>query len=410
MAVSQQIKSDLGSSDPGTPAHTDFVRFVRAIIGLIKSYGPETRIDPFFLEVSPVYSPSPEDPRLQIAGITRYTLRIAEKDATATRQLLYFLINNFKVAIANGRLEEECRLLEAAMKEQSTLTFMLETMVPTLLVMSVEEPSGWPMLQTYCQALRNFLDSSPRLLRFTDADYPSILNIVNMVGVYLSRILSHAYDNISSMMHCATHMLALVDSLLPYLDVAATKVADPATAHRIGSQRDHFIYSVQDAGIRMEETGMIGLAEPLPVPLSSIDAILDPMIPLGNATTVRELAMTLAKELHGRLLQCNGHIHLLNAHPCAPTISRQATDCPEGPRVDLCESGEFGDGRALEQVLRVIRSKWGPGEYRSARQVDMPVRGLNWCNRMQRAPWRKQWQRWGVGIKAEQYSLGVTLF
>ncbi|OAA67320.1 hmg-i/hmg-y, DNA-binding protein [Niveomyces insectorum RCEF 264] len=163
--VMQQMKEDLnyakvdGHDDPAL--HGKFVGFVRSIVALIKSHGGDIcPLDPFYYQQSQHYSPSPEDPQLQTAGVVAYGLRLGEGEATAAPQLFHYLHNNFNIALANDQLGQECMILERSLENKDVLGFMLERMLPAILAATTEVEDAWPLLDVYCNALQRFLTRS----------------------------------------------------------------------------------------------------------------------------------------------------------------------------------------------------------------------------------------------------------
>src|SRR5947207_15127531 len=77
--VMRQMKTDLKTVSSQASKHRAFVQFVRDIVSLIRTHGAQIcQLDEFFFQVSQEYSPSLQDPRLHIAGILSYGVRLGE--------------------------------------------------------------------------------------------------------------------------------------------------------------------------------------------------------------------------------------------------------------------------------------------------------------------------------------------
>ncbi|KAK4115642.1 hypothetical protein N656DRAFT_842476 [Canariomyces notabilis] len=157
----QKMQEDLVSLRPHAAEHGPYIEFVRQIISLIKSHGVGICVvNPFFTKPSIDYSPSLQDPELHTAGIVAYGVRLSEKDVTAVPQLFHYLYNNFKVALANGKLEQECRILGTAMENAHVTSFMLQSMLPAVVQASAQTPDCWALLEVYVVALGNMLGAA----------------------------------------------------------------------------------------------------------------------------------------------------------------------------------------------------------------------------------------------------------
>ncbi|EPE07476.1 hmg-i hmg- dna-binding protein [Ophiostoma piceae UAMH 11346] len=224
--VMQQIKDDLRflsrsastsmastASTTSTGAHEQYVLFVREIVALMRSHGGDIcTLDDFFYSQSVEYAPSPEDPQLRAASIVTYGLRLGEGETTAAPQLFYYLHNSFNIALANGDLAQECRLLERSMDDNSSiLKFMLERMLPAILRVSMSSSQGssagvvgtvgtvgtacWPLLDVYCSAVEQFLTRSI-LPKAMDDDV--LVGAVASLFEDVVQLLGHAFGGMSS--------------------------------------------------------------------------------------------------------------------------------------------------------------------------------------------------------------------
>ena len=130
-------------------------------------------VDPFFYQISPEYSPSRQDPRLQTAGILACGLKLEEGSAHAAPGLFYLLWPNFTTALAGGRLADERAILERGMRHRHVLAFMLGKMLPAVVAAAVRCPDAWALAQTYVDALEARLagaDTVLLIVKMLDAD------------------------------------------------------------------------------------------------------------------------------------------------------------------------------------------------------------------------------------------------
>ncbi len=156
--VMQQMKGDLRYAKTEPAEHAKYIGFVQGVVALIRSHGGDIcTLDKFFYDQSVEYSPSPEDPQLRTASIVTYGLRLGEGEATAAPQLFHYLHNNFSIALAHDELDQECRILERSMANNTVLGFMLERMLPAILRAARETEAAWPLLHVYCSAVERFV-------------------------------------------------------------------------------------------------------------------------------------------------------------------------------------------------------------------------------------------------------------
>lgn len=156
----EQMKQDLRLLVSSPPEHANYIDFVRSIVGLIRAQDI-CRVDAYFYQISPEYSPSRQDPRLQTAGIIACGLKLEEGSANAASSLFYLLWPNFTTALANGKLADEQAILEQGMRHPHVFAFMLGKMLPALVETAVRRPEGgWALAETYVGALERWMGSS----------------------------------------------------------------------------------------------------------------------------------------------------------------------------------------------------------------------------------------------------------
>ncbi|KAI1428403.1 Mus7/MMS22 family-domain-containing protein [Xylaria sp. FL1777] len=154
-----RMRADLKSLALNSPEqHLNYVKFVRSIISLIRSQDL-CPVDSFFYQISQEYSPSKEDPRLQTAGILSWGLKLEEGESKAVSGLFYLLFPSFKIALANGELANEARILKESTKHTRVFDFMLSTMLPAIIRTATHVSEGWVLLDTYIEAIDGRLSS-----------------------------------------------------------------------------------------------------------------------------------------------------------------------------------------------------------------------------------------------------------
>lgn len=149
------MRDDLRTLEASGDGHAAYVSFVRRIISLIRAHGGDISTIPnFFYEVSKEYSPPLQDPQLQAASIESYGIRLLEGDAKAAPQLFFYLYNNFKQALHNGKLGHEVAMLREGMKADAVLAFSLGKMIPAILQAATTKHEMFIMLDVFCEAIK----------------------------------------------------------------------------------------------------------------------------------------------------------------------------------------------------------------------------------------------------------------
>lgn len=221
-----KMKEDLSLLRPQAAEHEPYMDFVRQVISLIKSHGVGICVvDPFFTQPSVDYSPPMQDPQLQAAGIVAYGVRLGERDVTAVPQLFHYLYNNFKIALGHGRLEQERRILGAAMRESAQVaSFALQFMIPAAVQASAQTADCWPLLEVYAAALGDALLGAacvPRELAGEDVEHA--VGVIGAVLAWVSDSLCDGGGGGGSVLlslpqlHVLTLLASVADVLRPSL-------------------------------------------------------------------------------------------------------------------------------------------------------------------------------------------------
>ncbi|KAH7311740.1 Mus7/MMS22 family-domain-containing protein [Stachybotrys elegans] len=171
----EQMKMDLKAAAGNTHDHQRYVVFVRDIISLIRAHGSDfCTIDDFFYQITKEYSPSAQDPQLQVAGMVSYGLRLGEGDSRAAQQLFFFLFNNAKSSIINDTMGDEAEMMRKGMEDANILRFVLDEMLPAIIQAVVLQRSAFPLLDIYVEALRRLLSESVCALELGEDVLPQV--------------------------------------------------------------------------------------------------------------------------------------------------------------------------------------------------------------------------------------------
>ncbi len=238
-AVMEQIKQDLKLMVQSPPEHAKYIDFVRSVVALIRAQDI-CPVDPYFYQMSPEYSPSRQDPRLQTAGILACGLRLEEaavaaagangnaQAAAAASSLFYLLWPNLTTALAAGRLADERAILARGMRHPHVLAFMLGRMLPAVVATAARRADGWALMETYVGALERWVvgndpggddDPGPAVHREICDDtmgrsVPALLRSAE-AGVRHLRGLAAAGDLCPEHLHTLAQLLRLLNLLAP---------------------------------------------------------------------------------------------------------------------------------------------------------------------------------------------------
>ncbi|KAF5001455.1 hypothetical protein FGRMN_1051 [Fusarium graminum] len=216
--VMQQIQRDLRTVSHVSLEHSGYVGFVREIIGLIRAHGPEIcTVDKYFYQISKEYSPSIQDPQLQVAGMTSYGLRLSEGDDKVIQQVFYFLSNNFKLSLKDDKLREEVGLLRKGMENPGIFCFILGKMLPAIIRAAVIESFAFPLVETYTEALRVFLTRAVVPHELAACNMPQVLVLLHAIVSFMDQLSQTSGQLESHKIHLITQLLSLSNNLWPSL-------------------------------------------------------------------------------------------------------------------------------------------------------------------------------------------------
>jgi hypothetical protein len=215
--VMQRMKDDLALLRPNTSEHGLYIDFVRQVISLIKSHGVGIcAVDDFFTQPSADYSPSAQDPQLHMAGIIAYGVKLSEKDVNAAPQLFHYLYTNFKIALGNDRLEQECRILGRAMRNAHVASFMLQFMIPAIIQASAQVPDCWALLEVYTVVLGSLLDWACVPQELSDDDMEHATAILTAILAWFANLKFTTTLSLQQL-HIITLLTTIANTLQPSL-------------------------------------------------------------------------------------------------------------------------------------------------------------------------------------------------
>lgn len=153
--VMEQMKRDLMVlASSAEVIHASYVLFVRHVISLIRAHGSEIcTVDDFYYQITKEYSPSIQDPQLQVAGMVSYGLRLQDGDSRVGQQLFFFLLNNAKQAIIRNKLGDGISLLRRGFADANVAGFILRSLLPAIFCATLKKSAVYPLLDIYLQSL-----------------------------------------------------------------------------------------------------------------------------------------------------------------------------------------------------------------------------------------------------------------
>ncbi|KAF4490424.1 hypothetical protein FAGAP_10803 [Fusarium agapanthi] len=212
--VMQQIIGDLRTMSHDASEHSSYVVFVRDIIALVRAHGSDIcTVDKYFYQISKEYSPSIQDPQLQVAGMMSYGLRLSDGDTKVIHQVFFFLSNNFKIALKDNKLQDEVELLCRGMENPGILSFILNKMLPAIVKTATVESSIFPMVEVYVGALRVFFtrDVIPREL--AESELPHVVVLLCAIASFFDQLSKKDGHLRAEEVHLVTQLLSLSNSL-----------------------------------------------------------------------------------------------------------------------------------------------------------------------------------------------------
>lgn len=227
--VMEQIKGDLRTVVQDTAEHPSYVVFVRDIISLIRSHGPENcAIDDFFYQMSREYSPSVQDPQLQVASMVSYGLRLKEGDARAVHPLFYFLFNNFKLSMNSDKLGEEAKMLRKGIDNPGLRSFFFGKMLPAIIRASFSDSSAFLLMDVYVEALRLYLSGTMVAHELREADLPHLIVTLRAIVDEISKMRQSMNSLPNAQIHLIRQLMAVLNLMWPsFYALSLSRVSSP---------------------------------------------------------------------------------------------------------------------------------------------------------------------------------------
>ncbi|KAL2886191.1 Protein mms22 [Ceratocystis lukuohia] len=220
--VMEQVKLDLQALSSSSPqVHEPYVLFIRKIINLIRSYATDIcAVDTFFYQITKDYSPPVQDPKLRVAGIVSYGLRLRDGDSKVVPQLFHYLYNNFKIALVNNSTDKEASIIRHGMEHADIRMFVLTKMFPAVIRAMIALPYTFFFLDVYASAT---------LAYYCQPVVPGDLSARDLenVALLLDCMLTTMYDLIRSnsvevslyVVHSIIRCIQLVRALWPLVRI-----------------------------------------------------------------------------------------------------------------------------------------------------------------------------------------------
>ena len=240
--VMRQTKMDLKVLSTDNIEHPLYVDFVRDIISLIRSHASDIcAVDEFFYQTSKEYSPPLQDPRLYVAGIESYGLRLAEGDAVVAQQLFHYLYNNFKHALANDKLDIETGMLVEGMRKPGILSFVMGTMLPAVIRATLEGPDAFFLLSIYVEALRRLLTASVMPYQVPGHLFQQVVVLVATTNYALQSFREFIPSALSAdQLDIARHLVSLVDAMRGFCDEVSFSQEPPLASDELDVELERF--------------------------------------------------------------------------------------------------------------------------------------------------------------------------
>ncbi|KAL2755824.1 hypothetical protein ACRALDRAFT_1050902 [Sodiomyces alcalophilus JCM 7366] len=226
----QLMRDDLRTLEASGDGHAAYVSFVRRVISLIRAHGGDICTIPnFFYEVSKEYSPPLQDPQLQAASIESYGIRLLEGDAKAAPQLFFYLYNNFKQALHNGKLGHEVAMLREGMKADAVLSFSLGKMIPAVLQAATEKHEVFIIFDVFCEAIKLRLTQSPVSRQISEDGLSQIPAMVHATLRWAAEVRRLGETPVPpEKTHLFRKVIFLFNTLQPALEAYSYSMHEPA--------------------------------------------------------------------------------------------------------------------------------------------------------------------------------------
>ncbi|ATY67492.1 Mus7 MMS22 conserved region [Cordyceps militaris] len=227
--VMEQMKEDLKATSSQPVTHVAYVAFARRIISLIRTHGSCT-LDNFYYQISKDYTPSDEDPHLQIATMESYGLRLREGDTKVVQQVFFFLFNHFKMALISDNLEEEKNMLQKGMGRNREITqFIVGKMLPATIEAAASKAVAYPLLDLYVWAVASRLRHYATTYHLGDGDLPGVKAVLQAILKGISEWIAEPAPPTAVRLHTLRTSIAGMNLLWPSIyEYSLNQDASPA--------------------------------------------------------------------------------------------------------------------------------------------------------------------------------------
>lgn len=222
-----QIKGDLKDLVQSAEEHSHYVAFIQDVISIIKTHASDIcAVDNYFSQISKEYSPSTEDPQLQVANLKSYGLRLQEGDTRVGQRLFHLLFNNAKFSIFHSKLGEEVDMLRKAMSNNGIKIFILSKMLPAVVTAAFKEHDAFPLLDIYLEVFRLRFASKAMSLELTVDDLPAICTLVKAILNGTRQLYKGGGVLNEVKIHLISQVIGLGNLLWPFLYVLSMSELD----------------------------------------------------------------------------------------------------------------------------------------------------------------------------------------
>ncbi|KAJ4410938.1 hypothetical protein N0V82_009128 [Gnomoniopsis sp. IMI 355080] len=359
-SVMRQIRSAFQSLQLNSTEHSNYVQFVRDIVGLIKSHGADLcSIDPYFYQVSAEYSPPKEDPQLHTAGILAYGIRLGEGETTAIPQLFSYLYNHFKTSLSSDQLSAEITIIENGMKDDNVLAFVIGRMLPAIIQAVAHKNDIWPLLDVYAKALYNSLTRSCLPREVPEDAVDGAVALLTTVLTWAQELRESSTELTPTQAHIFTQLLKICNAIRPSL--ACWLLQSSATTSMLQGCVVEFARVAKQAAAvlgKLHESGGSGVGV-RNVPVKDLILAKIQLAPITFDNHIRSFKQSLVRDVLNNWVITSDHVTVRVA---ATPSAQRGTQAVEGVKNDLHTRVGLLSELLLE--LQVWVSEAGEGEDR----------------------------------------------
>lgn len=364
-SVMRQIRSAIQSLQLNSAEHLNYVKFIRDIIGLIKSHAADIcSIEPYFYQVSAEYSPPKEDPQLHTAGILAYGIRLGEGETTAIPQLFSYLYNHFKTSLASGHLDAEILIIENGMRDDTVLTFVIGRMLPAVIQATSHSNDIWPLLGVYTKALHNSLTKSCLPREVPEAAFDDALALLTAVLTWTQDLRESSSMLTPTHAHIFSQLLIVCNAIRPSL--ACWLLQSSASTSRLQSCVVELARVAKHAVAVLNELHVVRGSEVAVQNISVKDLVLaqiQPPLPVVDSH-VKSFTENLLRDVQSNWIVTSDHVTVRVA---ATQSTQPGTEVDGGVKVGL--QARTGLLSELLEGLKVWVSETGAAEARSGQRI-----------------------------------------